>query len=74
MFNAAAAAEGKKAAELPCIGVSIGLDRVFAIVWPKWVEKGMRSKETQAYVVSMGDSLLKERVELVQQLREAGIK
>ncbi|KAH0579167.1 Histidyl-tRNA synthetase [Termitomyces sp. J132] len=74
MFTAAAAAEGKKAAELPCIGVSIGLDRVFSIIWPKWVEKGMRSKETQAYVVSMGDGLLKERVELVQQLREAGIK
>ncbi|KAG6856483.1 hypothetical protein H0H87_003951 [Tephrocybe sp. NHM501043] len=74
MFTSAAAAEGKKAAELPCIGVSIGLDRVFAIVWPKWVEKGMRSKETQAYVVSMGDGLLKERVELVQELREAGIK
>ncbi|KAG6908634.1 hypothetical protein DXG01_003812 [Tephrocybe rancida] len=74
MFTAAAAAEGKKAPELPCIGVSIGLDRVFAIVWPRWVEKGMRSKETQAYVVSMGDGLLKERVELVQELREAGIK
>ncbi|KAG6820031.1 hypothetical protein H0H93_006266 [Arthromyces matolae] len=74
MFTAAAAAEGKKSAELPCVGVSIGLDRVFAIVWPKWVEKGMRSKETQAYVVSMGDGLLKERIELVQQLRETGIK
>ncbi|KAF5381598.1 hypothetical protein D9615_005532 [Tricholomella constricta] len=74
MFNAAAAAEGKKAHELPCVGVSIGMDRVFAIVWPKWVEKGMRSKETMAYVVSMGDGLLKERVQLVQELREAGIK
>ncbi|KAG6839852.1 hypothetical protein C0991_011062 [Blastosporella zonata] len=74
MFMSAAAAEGKKAAELPCVGVSIGMDRVFAIVWPRWVEKGMRSKETQAYVVSMGDGLLKERVELVQELREAGIK
>ncbi|GLB41153.1 putative histidyl-tRNA synthetase [Lyophyllum shimeji] len=74
MFNAAAAAEGKKAQELPCVGVSFGLDRVFAVVWPKWVEKGMRSKETMAYVVSMGEGLLRERVELVQELREAGIK
>ncbi|KAG6827474.1 hypothetical protein H0H92_011659 [Tricholoma furcatifolium] len=74
MFTSAAAAEGKKATETPCVGVSIGMDRVFAIVWPKWVEKGMRSKETQAYVVSMGDGLLKERVELVQLLREGGIK
>lgn len=74
MFAAAAAGEGKKAAGLPCIGVSIGMDRIFAIVWPKWVERGMRSKETMAYVMAAGDGLLKERVQLVQTLREAGIK
>ena len=74
MFTAAAAGEGKKATGLPCIGVSIGMDRIFAILWPKWVEKGMRSKETMAYVMSPGDGLLKERVQLVQALRAAGIK
>ncbi|KAG2116354.1 hypothetical protein BD769DRAFT_1486258 [Suillus cothurnatus] len=74
MFTAAAAAEGKKAPGLPCIGVSIGLDRIFAIVWPKWVEKGMRSKETMVYVLAAGDGLLEERIALVQELREAGIK
>ena len=74
MFTAAAAGEGKKAAALPCVGVSIGLDRIFALVWPKWAEKGMRSKETMAYVMAAGDGLLTERVELVRELREAGIK
>ncbi|KAG1742647.1 uncharacterized protein EDB91DRAFT_1127251 [Suillus paluster] len=74
MFTAAAAGEGKKAPGLPCIGVSIGLDRIFAIVWPKWVEKGMRSKETMVYVMAAGDGLLEERITLVQELREAGIK
>ncbi|KAI1790933.1 histidyl-tRNA synthetase [Ganoderma leucocontextum] len=74
MFTAAAAAEGKKAPGLPCVGVSIGLDRIFALLWPKWVEKGMRSKETMAYVMAAGDGLLSERVELVRELREAGIK
>ncbi|KAI0079540.1 histidyl-tRNA synthetase [Panus rudis PR-1116 ss-1] len=74
LFTSAAAGEGKKAASLPCVGVSIGLDRIFAIVWPKWVERGMRSKETMAYVMAAGDGLLKERIELVQELREAGIK
>ena len=74
MFTAAAAGEGKKAAQLPCIGVSIGMDRVFAIVWPKWVERGMRSKDTMAYVMAAGDGLLTQRVQLVQELREAGIK
>ncbi|KAH9830438.1 histidyl-tRNA synthetase [Rhodofomes roseus] len=74
MFTAAAAGESKKAAQLPCVGVSIGLDRVFAIVWPRWVSKGMRSKETMAYVMSAGDGLLNERVELAQELRANGIK
>lgn len=74
MFTAAAASEGKKAQNLPCVGVSIGLDRVFAIVWPHWVSKGMRSKETMVYVMAAGDGLLNERVELVQELRANGIK
>ncbi|TFK39360.1 histidyl-tRNA synthetase [Crucibulum laeve] len=70
-----AASDGKKTpAPVPCIGVSIGLDRIFALVWPKWVEKGMRSKETMVYVISMGDGLLEERVDLVRELRDAGIK
>ncbi|KIM52367.1 hypothetical protein SCLCIDRAFT_141296 [Scleroderma citrinum Foug A] len=74
MFTTAAASEGKKGASLPCIGVSIGLDRIFAIVWPKWENKGMRSKDTMAYVMAAGDGLLEERIRLVQELREAGVK
>ncbi|KZT73419.1 histidyl-tRNA synthetase [Daedalea quercina L-15889] len=74
MFTAAAASEGKKTHGLPCVGVSIGLDRVFAIVWPRWVSKGMRSKETMVYVMAAGDGVLNERIELVQELRANGIK
>ncbi|EIW87359.1 histidyl-tRNA synthetase [Coniophora puteana RWD-64-598 SS2] len=74
-FAAAAAGDGKKApAGLPCIGVSIGMDRIFAILWPRWQERGMRSKETMVYVMAAGDGLLEERVRLVQELRDAGIK
>jgi len=73
MFTAAASGDGKKSAGLPCIGVSIGLDRIFAVLWPKWVERGMRSKEVFAYVLSAGDGLLQERMGLVQELRAHGI-
>jgi histidyl-tRNA synthetase len=72
MFSAAAS-DGKKSAGLPCVGVSIGLDRIFALLWPKWVERGMRSKEVFAYVLSAGSGLLPERMELVQELRSQGI-
>ncbi|KAF5311956.1 hypothetical protein D9619_002352 [Psilocybe cf. subviscida] len=77
-----ASKEAKKAlgplGATPCIGVSIGMDRIFAIVWPKWVERagggGGRGKETMVYVMSAGDGLVKERVGLVSELREAGIQ
>lgn len=73
MFLSAASGEGKKTASIPCVGVSMGLDRIFAILWPRWIERGMRSKGTMVYVMSAGDGLLQERVQLVQALREAGI-
>ena len=73
MFLSAASGEGKKTTSIPCVGVSMGLDRIFAILWPRWVERGMRSKGTMVYVMSAGDGLLQERVQLVQALREAGI-
>ncbi|KAI0299802.1 hypothetical protein BC826DRAFT_1090416 [Russula brevipes] len=38
-----------------------------------WVERGMRSKEVFAYVLSAGDGLLPERMGLVQELRAQGI-
>lgn len=75
MFLNAAAGEGKKKAQnVPCIGVSFGMDRIFAILWPKWGSRGMRSKETMAYVMSARDGLLEERIKLVKELRSAGIK
>ncbi|KAI5121828.1 hypothetical protein M0805_003262 [Coniferiporia weirii] len=70
----AASGEGKKAAGVPCVGVSIGLDRIFAILYPKWIEKGMRQKETLVFVLAVKDGLLEERVSLVTELREGGIK
>jgi histidyl-tRNA synthetase len=74
-FSAAAAGDkDKNKGNLPCVGVSIGMDRIFALLWPKWVERGMRSKETMVYVMAAGDGLLTERVALVSILREAGIK
>jgi histidyl-tRNA synthetase len=74
MFTAAASGDGKKTtAGVPCVGVSIGLDRIFALLWPKWIERGMRSKEVFAYVLAAGDGLLPERMALVQELRAQGI-
>ena len=62
MFLSAASGDGKKTASIPCVGVSMGLDRIFAILWPRWVERGMRSKGTMVYVMSAGDGLDRKSV------------
>ncbi|KAH9026116.1 histidyl-tRNA synthetase [Lactarius pseudohatsudake] len=73
MFMAAASSDGKKGAGLPCIGVSIRLDCIFVLLWPKWVKCGMRSKEVFVYVLAVGDGLLPKGIALVQELRAQGI-
>ncbi|KAG8754615.1 Cytoplasmic and mitochondrial histidine tRNA synthetase [Serendipita sp. 396] len=73
MFTAAAQAEGKKAPQMPCVGVSIGMDRIFALLWPKWSEVE-RTKGTHVFVMAAGDGLIVERMKLVRELRSQGIK
>ena len=72
-FTASASAEGKRAPQLPCVGVSIGIDRIFALLWPQWSQME-RTKDTLVYVMAAGDGLLLERMKLVKELRDAGIK
>jgi histidyl-tRNA synthetase len=72
-FAASAAGDGKKVAQVPCVGIAIGMDRIFALVWPKWVERGMRKGEVMVYVMAAGDGLLEERMRLAQELRLSGI-
>ncbi|KAG9026231.1 Cytoplasmic and mitochondrial histidine tRNA synthetase [Tulasnella sp. JGI-2019a] len=83
MFASAASGEsskGKKSSAtggIPCVGVSVGVERVFSILREKMMkEEGgkLRGKETQAYVMSVGDGLLVERMGIVKQLWDAGIK
>ncbi len=72
-------AGGKKGAgRVPCVGVSVGVERVFSIMQQRRKEaeaREARGKETEVYIVSMGgDGLLKERMALAKQLWDGGIK
>ncbi|KAL7318600.1 Cytoplasmic and mitochondrial histidine tRNA synthetase [Mucor circinelloides] len=58
---------------IPCVGVSIGVERVFSILMSRRNINDIKSNATQVYVISVGDGLLKERMELVQELWDAGI-
>lgn len=73
---ASSSSKDKKAADLPCIGVSFGVERIYSLIYPKWLERGMRKsgKETMVYVMAAGDGLLEERIKLTSYLRANGVK
>ncbi|SJX66331.1 probable HTS1-histidine--tRNA ligase, mitochondrial [Sporisorium reilianum f. sp. reilianum] len=72
----------KKPDVVPCVGVSIGVERVFAIMMQRLKEKeakgersSVRAKEVDVYVMSIGgEGLLKERMQVAKMLWDAGIK
>ncbi|CAE6461224.1 unnamed protein product [Rhizoctonia solani] len=75
MFSSAAAgkAAGGKSTQIPCVGVSVGVERVFSILMQREKEKG-KSKATEVFVVSVGEGLIEERMKLAKELWDAGIK
>lgn len=66
--------------EVPCVGVSIGVERVFSIMEGQWrkhaEEKGgtIRETETEVLVASIGSGMQQKRMSLASQLWAAGIK
>jgi histidyl-tRNA synthetase len=85
MFSSAAAGSSggkkEKVNVVPCVGVSVGVERVYAILMAKEAEKqrlgkkSARGKETEVYVMSVGnDGLVKERMQICKELWDAGIK
>ncbi|KAH7730946.1 HRS-1 protein [Aphelenchoides avenae] len=67
---------GKKANDVPCVGISFGIERLFSIMELKaQVEKrASRTNETEVYVASAQKGLMKERMKLCRTLWDAGIK
>lgn len=65
------------ASKIPCVGISFGVERIFSLLLAKAKAGGQesgRSKATEVYVVSIGDGLLRERIDVCKELWAAGIK
>lgn len=62
---------GKK---IPCVGFSVGVERIFSILVKKRKIETMKSNECQVYVIAVGDGLLEDRMTLTKELWEADIK
>ncbi|XP_076005340.1 histidine--tRNA ligase isoform X2 [Genypterus blacodes] len=65
-----------KSRKVPCVGVSIGIERIFAIMEQKAEASGkkVRTTEIQVMVASAQKNLLEEKLKLVTELWNAGIK
>ncbi|KAI8992207.1 histidyl-tRNA synthetase [Pilobolus umbonatus] len=60
--------------QIPCVGVSIGVERVFSILMSKQKVEEIKSNEVEVFVIAVGDGLLKERMQIAKELWDAGIK
>ncbi|KAI9253592.1 histidyl-tRNA synthetase [Sporodiniella umbellata] len=58
---------------IPCVGVSVGIERLFSLLMARQETEKIKSNQTQVYIISVGDGLLKERMQLARELWDAGI-
>jgi len=65
-----------KGKNVPCVGVSIGIERLFSILdlHNQAAERKIRTKDTQVYIVSAHKGLLEERMRLAGELWDADIR
>ena len=69
-------AGGKGKSKVPCVGVSMGVERIFAIIERQMKEKEqkVRINETQVLVATGQKGMLKERMAICAELWAAGVK
>lgn len=65
-----------KSKNVPCVGVSLGVERIFSILEAKLADKGlkMRSTETEVFVASAQKNMHEERMKILADLWEGGVK
>lgn len=63
-----------KAKPVPCVGVSIGIERILAILENRQSNSKLRTVETQVYVATAQKNLVEERMRLCAELWDSDIK
>ena len=63
-----------KKRDVPCVGVSIGIERLFSIMEAKIGKAKSRTTETQVYVATAQKNLHLERLKVCKDLWDADIK
>lgn len=59
--------------QVPCVGVSVGVERIFSILEQKWKDS-LKPYDVQVYVASAQKDMIEHRLRLVNALWNAGLK
>lgn len=62
--------------QVPCVGVSIGVERIFSVLEAKHASEGtkLRTSDVEVYVASAHKGLHEKRLRIVSELWDAGIR
>jgi len=65
-----------KKRSVPCVGVSIGIERLFSIMESNMTkeDKKIRTVDTEVYVISAQKNMVEERMKLIGELWKNGVK
>lgn len=65
-----------KGKQVPCVGVSIGVERIFSVLEAKHAAEGtkLRTSDVEVYVASAHKGLHEKRLKIVAELWDAGIR
>ncbi|PIA16007.1 histidyl-tRNA synthetase [Coemansia reversa NRRL 1564] len=66
-------AKGGKKTDVPCVGISFGVERIYSIVMNRMREREIKANRTAVYVISVKDGLLEERMRIATELWDNGI-
>ena len=79
LVNMFAQASGKKSAQIPCVGISFGVERIFSLIKQRINSADIKPIYTQVFVMAFGGGkdwtgYLPERMKVAKQLWDAGIE
>ncbi|KAG0226455.1 Cytoplasmic and mitochondrial histidine tRNA synthetase, partial [Actinomortierella wolfii] len=66
--------KGQPNLTIPCVGISLGVERIFSILMQRQKLQDIKSNATEVYVVGLGGVSIEERLKLCKELWDAGIK
>lgn len=60
--------------QVPCVGISLGMERIFTIIEKQMTNEAKKFHSTQVYVCSIGPNMVEERLKLISDLWAGGVR